>query len=88
MKYLLGAATAVGVASGVIALYNWLLEPLIPDVPLISVTRELPDKSKVIVPYLMADDVGKVVVTLFVGIPLMYAAHKLAPTLVPVPPIK
>lgn len=87
MKYLLGSLAAVAAGGVAIAAYNWLLEPFVPDVEIVAMDRKLPDGKTVRVVYLELDDLARVGVTLFAGIPLAMAVHKMAP-IIPAPPVK
>lgn len=77
----LGAIFGATVAGSIVyGLYNWLLEPLIPDVPVISVNRKVKTEAgeqTLAVPYLTLDNVVVVAAIAAVAVPIGSMIHKL-----------
>ena len=73
-RWIIGTGIALASGGVTVALYNWLVEPIIPDVVLIGVSRKVKGEGgedvMVKVPYLMLDDVGRLAATLLVALPL------------------
>lgn len=80
---ILGATVAGSIAYG---LYNWLLEPLVPDIAIVSVKRTVKNESGeavVPVPYLTLDNVAAVAVIAAVAAPIGAMVHKVSGGIVP-----
>lgn len=83
----LGAIFGATVAGSIVyGLYNWLLEPLIPDVPIVSVNRKVKTEAGEVttpVPYLTLDNVAVVAVIAAVAVPIGSLIHKASGGIVP-----